>query len=657
MQYRQVHLDFHTSNQIQGIGALFNKKQFQEALEEGHVDSITLFSKCHHGWSYHPSKVNEMHPGLSFDLLGAQIEAAHEMGIKTPVYLSAAIDEKYAVRHRGHLVRTSNEQTTRTPDFMRPGYHRICFNTPYLEILLAQIKEVCENYDVDGIFLDIVQVQPCYCEKCINDLFLRGKDPGDFKAVLELAEQVYHKYMKRVRETIDSVKPGLPVFHNGGHVRLGRRDLIAENSHLELESLPTGGWGYDHFPVTASYARSLGMEFLGMTGKFHLSWGDIGGFKHPNALRYETALSLANGAKCSIGDHMHPTGVMDMVTYKLIGVAYKELEEKEQYVDGAKNVADIAVFGVEAIENYYAEKDFCMEFSARVSIADAGCARILLEGKYLFNYVDAQDSLDGYKLLILPDNIVIDEPLRQKIKTFVDRGGRVLASGKSGIDAFGNLQLDFGCEWKGENSYRPDYCRLNFSIEDIGNSAYVIRQQGYLVDVKNGKIHGNRENSYFNRTKAHFSGHSHTPNNKDDVSPAIVEGNDGIYIGWNIFEDYGKWGSLTTKRIVCSMIDRLLTNPSIKTNLPAQGIITLMEKESQKIVHLLYASPVKRGENVEIIEDILPVFGTEVSVKWEGKINRVFLAPQELEIPYEIRDGYVRFAVEKLECHQMVIIE
>ena len=39
-----------------------------------------------------------MHPGLDFDLLGAQIEAAHEIGVKTPVYLSAGLDEKTARR-------------------------------------------------------------------------------------------------------------------------------------------------------------------------------------------------------------------------------------------------------------------------------------------------------------------------------------------------------------------------------------------------------------------------------------------------------------------------------------------------------------------------------------------------------------------------------
>ena len=85
-----------------------------------------------------------------------------------------------------------------------------------------------------------------------------------------------------------------------------------------------------------------------MTGKFHGSWGEFGGFKHPNALRFEVALAAANGAKCSVGDQLSPSGEMDMVTYDLIGSAYSELEGKEEWLDNVESVADIAIISPEA---------------------------------------------------------------------------------------------------------------------------------------------------------------------------------------------------------------------------------------------------------------------------------------------------------------------
>ena len=103
LRYRQVHLDFHTSEAVPSVGDRFDKEQFKAALKAGHVDSITVFSKCHHGWAYHPSMANEMHPKLKFDLLGAQLEACREIGVNAPVYLSAGHYE----RTRAAIRRTS----------------------------------------------------------------------------------------------------------------------------------------------------------------------------------------------------------------------------------------------------------------------------------------------------------------------------------------------------------------------------------------------------------------------------------------------------------------------------------------------------------------------------------------------------------------------
>ena len=81
-------LDFHTSEHLPEIGKDFAKEQFQHALRVAHVNAINIFAKGHHSWSYYPTKVGHMHPNLEFDLLGAQIEACHEIGVLCPIYYS-----------------------------------------------------------------------------------------------------------------------------------------------------------------------------------------------------------------------------------------------------------------------------------------------------------------------------------------------------------------------------------------------------------------------------------------------------------------------------------------------------------------------------------------------------------------------------------------
>ncbi len=653
MRFRQVHLDFHTSEHIEDIGKKFDKKQFQTALKKGHINSITLFSKCHHGWAYHPSKANEIHPHLDFDLLGAQIQAAHEIGVKTPIYLSAGLDEKMAHRHPEWLVRNLDESTTWAKDFTEPGYHKMCMSSPYLDYLVKQIEEVCKNYDADGIFLDIAGVQPCYCQNCIAKREELGLNPYDENDVLKHAEMVYKRYAEKTRAAVDKYKPNLSLFHNGGHIRQGRRDLVNYNTHLELESLPTGGWGYDHFPFSARYCQGLGVDYLGMTGKFHGSWGEFGGFKHPNALRFEVTLAAANGAKCSVGDQLSPSGEMDMVTYDLIGSAYSELEGKEEWLDNVESVADIAIISPEAYVG-----DLSTGQMTKVDDSGSGVCRIMLEGKYLFDVIDFESDLSKYKVIILPDVIRADIDFAKRLREFCDCGGKVLATGKSVLHENSNeFCLNLGAEWIKENPYKPDYFRPLEKIKDMGDTGYIMYGNGEKIRCIGNEL-GIRENPYFNRTRVHFCSHQHTPNSCEYGGAGMTEGKDGIYIAWNIFADYAQSGELHLKQMVIFALDRLLDSAkTLKTNLPAQGIVTLMKQSDRLICHLLYASPVKRGNGIEVIEDIVPIYNVELAIKTNRKINKVYLAPQKEDIDFTYDNGYISVKLAKIECHQMVVFE
>ncbi|MFX3635671.1 MAG: beta-galactosidase trimerization domain-containing protein [Candidatus Pristimantibacillus sp.] len=659
MRFRQVHLDFHTSEAIPGIGSEFSKAQFQSMLRTGHIDSITIFSKCHHGWAYHPSEANEMHPHLSFDLLGEMIDAAHEIGVNTPVYLSAGLDEKLARRHPEWLIRDAEDRTRWVKDFMTPGYHEFCFNTPYLDLLLAQIHEVVSRYDADGIFLDIVGIRKCQCQYCVASLRAANQDPRDEAAVIALGERTYLNYTRRVRETIDAVKPGLPVFHNSGHQRQGRRDLAQVNSHLELESLPTGGWGYDHFPLSARYTQTLGMEFLGMTGKFHTSWGEFGGYKHPNALRFETALSLAHGAKCSIGDQLHPAGLMDEATYTLIGTAYAEVEAKEPWCSGSIAIADIAVLSLEAAREACPK---AQNAANRTNLTDAGVVRILSEGHYLFDIVDMEADFSRYKVLILPDDIRIWPELAKTITEFIAEGGKVLATGRSGLNVDGDaFALELGIEWRGENQYRPAYFRPHSSFGPLLPASYVMYGTGQVVELTGGHSLGHRENPYFNRDVFNFCSHLHTPSSGEADGPGMVESKNGIYIAWNVFEDYADNGHLILKEMVLHALSQLLPLPTMLSNLPARGITTLQyqKAENRYINHLLYVTPVMKGR-VEVIEDIVPLHNISVCLRLPSseRVKRVYLAPSQEELIYTAsEDGAIEYTVPYLDNHQMIVLE
>lgn len=152
LPFRQVHLDFHTSEKILQVGEKFDAQTFASTLVKANVNSVTCFSRCHHGMIYHDTKFEyARHPALRINLLGEQIDACHAVGIKVPVYITVGWDELMA---RLHL-----EWIEITPDGKRDGakpleagWHKLCFNTPYIDYVVEQTQEVLSMFKVDGLF-------------------------------------------------------------------------------------------------------------------------------------------------------------------------------------------------------------------------------------------------------------------------------------------------------------------------------------------------------------------------------------------------------------------------------------------------------------------------------------------------------------------------
>ena len=669
LRFRQIHLDFHTSPHIPGIGEKFDKKQWQDMLKTAHADSITCFSCCHHGLSYHPTKLGQMHPGLKFNLLRAQIDASHEIGVKVPIYFTAGINNLIADRHpewRELCVDGSHRDWN--PGELKPGFRTMCFNSPYLDFLCDLITEGCEMFpDADGVFIDIISQGECCCKYCIQDMLAEGYDPESQEDRYRFSRRTLMKYYQRTTEAIHKCNPNMPVFHNSGSVKAGNRAILPYFSHLELESLPTGGWGYDHYPLSAAYCRQLGMDFLGMTGKFHTTWGEFGGFKHPNALRYECAAMLAQGSKCSIGDQLHPSGALDESTCKLIGAAYAEVEAKEPWCRKVKGAAKTALLSNMAFNS--------LPGTGHVAPAsETGASRILQELHIPFDLLDKESSFDAYDVLVLADDLRISDELQKDLDAFLARGGKLILSNNALLKATEDKQaFDLPLEYSGVNPLFPDFiCPAETVAPDFVNTPFVMYRPSHKIKVTGGETLGQIYDPYFNRTYLHFCSHQHTPYQPEPSGfDAGVLTDQILYFAHPVFALYAAYGTVALKHFIGNAMDRFLGNSrQIKTNLPSQGRVSLMyqPEENRYILHLLFANTILRGSTVEmnggnvrtskpieVIEELNPVYDITANVSIPANVKKVTLEPQGVEIPVQEENGRYTVKLDKLTCHQMVV--
>ena len=670
LRFRQVHLDFHTSPLIPGIGAKFDRRQWQDALKKAHVDSITCFSSCHHGWSYHPTKVGKMHPGLDFNLLRAQMDACHEINVNVPIYLTGGVNNLAAEIHpEWREITAQGELGGWVSSPIRPGFRKLCFNTPYLDYLCCMIEEAVRLFpDADGVFIDIISQSPCCCNWCMADMAKEGYDPENPDDRARFAKRTLMKYYRRVTAAARSLNPEMPVFHNSGNVNVGNREILPYFSHLELESLPTGGWGYDHYPMSAAYCRKLELDFLGMTGQFHTTWGEFGGFKHPNALRYECAAMLANGSKCSIGDQLHPSGNLDESTYELIGKAYEEVERKEPWCRHVRSAADVAI-----LSNTAFHPDPSCAGTASPP-GETGASRLLLESHIHFDLLDREMSFDPYRVLVLADDIRISPELGKRLGAFLARGGKLILSGSSVLKADEDVPaFDLPMEYAGINPLFPDYVKAAPAVApDFVKTPFVMYRPSHRIKVKGGVSLGEIYDPYFNRTYAHFSSHQHTPYKPEPsgFDAGIMTG--GIlYFAHPVFGLYAGYGNVALKQYVAHAIMAFAGEDlSVHTNLPSQGRMTLMKQEEERryILHLLYVNTINRGSRmemsggnvrntstIEVIEELNPAENVIASVKLPETVRKITLEPQGAELPVRLKDGRYEVRLDRLVCHQMVV--
>ena len=672
LRFRQIHLDFHTSEHIEGIGADFDPEEFASTLERARVNSITCFGRGHHGWIYFDTKLfaERRHPHLTRNLLKEQIEACHARDIRVPIYITVQWDHYTADEHPEWLVVDEQGCPVGTPPYEAGFYRRLCVNSPYVEdFLKPHVQEVLETLPVDGFFFDIVAPVDCSCKYCRARMEAEDLEPSDAAARRRFGLQTINNFKRDLTRFVRQFSDDCTIFYNAGHIGPRHRAVVDAYTHFELESLPSGGWGYLHFPITMRYARTLGVDCVSHTGKFHTSWGDFHSFKNPAALQYECFRMLSLNTKCEIGDQLHPSGKIDPHVYELVGSVYSEVEKKEPWCQGAKPVTEIGVFTPE---------EFYGEAAGRLQPAMMGITRMLEEGAHQFDVIDSASDLSGYKVVVLPDNIPVSDELADKIEAHLSGGGAVIASFESGMDeAKSEFRLKaLGVRLKsegprdlhgelvrGKTFMRGDYAEYVLPKGPIGKglpeTEHVMYIRGMDVEAESGaEVLVDKVLPYFDRTYKHFCSHRQTPSSGKIGGPAVVKNGNVIYFAHPIFTQYNQNAPRWCKTLFLNALDLVLPEPLVRHDGPTTMQVTVNEQAAHNrwVVHLLHYIPERRSQDIDVLEDVIPLNDITVSVKAPRAIVDVMIVPGNEPLAFQQKGDRVEFVLPELVGHQMIAL-
>ena len=639
-----VHLDFHTSPDIDNIGCQFNKAEFTKTIKDAKVDLITVFAKCHHGYSYYPTKLGAVNPGLKFNLLKEQIEAVHDAGAKAPIYITMGWSKKDADEHpewhhidfwtKKPLIYGYNggklNESDDTP-LSDCSWITLCPVGGYKKYLEDITREVCEQFDVsDGIFYDICFMRDaCSCDACKEGMKAQGLDPESYDDAKKYYREKRIELMKDLTGIVHEYAPNATVFYNGG-ADMNRPEYHPYQTHYELEDLPTAWGGYDFMPLRAKYFEKYGKIFLGMTGKFHHSWGEFGGFKNKEALRYECADMLSVGASISVGDHLHPYGKLDESTYKIIGHAFDYVSKIEKYTENTEAYTDIALW------------------MSHTDSADVGCSKILQIMQIEFDVIEDGSNLGKYNCVVLPDRVKFTETDKKQLLEFIKKGGNIVASAES-------IFAELGIILKGPSGSDNDF--ISCELEEL-TTPFLSYSHAYVAE-SDGEVLAKVYEPLFNRTYGHFCGHKNTPPKSEPASyPALIKKGSIVYFAHPIFEAYNASGSYALERYIKKGFSYAYNNKIRVEGFPSCGRVRLRKSKDKSFfaLHLLYAPPVNRG-NVCLLEDFPVLNNLKVTINLNEKIKAIKSAPDGQKIKFTQKGTEVSFNLDDISLHGLVILE
>ncbi|MDA4130678.1 MAG: beta-galactosidase trimerization domain-containing protein [Thaumarchaeota archaeon] len=634
--WRKVDIEFHNSKHIPKVGDRFDADEFGDRLVEAHVNGAVIFAKDMFGYSYYPSAYAPIHPGLAFDLFGAQVTALRKRKIMVYAYYMTTWNLELGERHPEWLA-LKRDRTSRLPKSNEtPGCSQetgVCVTSElclshedFVNLEINHIRELVSRYELDALWIDgahgsQTHSPECYCDECIRQLEGRGLDPLDTGAQYTHQIALQNSFVKKIHDVVKEVRPNCQVGPQN-EASFGLRDRVPFIDYSDLEGLftDTTWYGYFYAPTILRFARNFGLPTYGLTTRFEGFWGDFGGLKLPNQLLLEMATFLANGARCDIGDQIHPNGRLDPAVYQVIGEVYRHVEKLEPYLDQAIPVTELALITSGRL------------LDTPCTPTNFGWVKLLTESHVQFDIVDSTADWERYAMVILPDELVVEKSLASRLHAFVERGGAVIVAHNSGLLAESNiswLEL-YGFHYDGASPFIPAYLvPQDGLVEELPSYEYALYEGASQWSVEQpATTLALLGEPLFQRSPEHYTSHAQTPFDHTTQYAAVALSGRIALFAFPLGRSYFNHGYWIYRQIFQNVLKKLLPSPLVQTNAPLSAEVTLTRqaprpefgRAERYMVHIVNYSPLRQAPKAPVFcEDPIPL--TNLAVRLNLPVN------------------------------------
>ncbi len=401
-------------------------------------------------------------------ILDGYLEKAHGYGIRVIVYANT-----HTLPHS--MPEKNEEWGARNSDgSLKKAYetHLLsCPNSPWADWVFEELRRLAKH-DIDGVFSD-GPAGACSCSNC-KEAFRRkygypwpvdvddgGREASDMRA-FDIDTRV--RFMKRFCETLKAVRPeaicyqNLDVFGYSAEPFLPYNDLVGSEGGFMFYGPPSKAYLWKtslRAKALASCAR--GKPTVIFAAGDQKSWSCY--LHAPAETKLMYAASIANGASVWYGLHCSSENMR-----RPGGLAAGEFNrfhaDHEYCYADTESAANVAILNSMATRAHYRTTSEASDFySAKgsgkavgpgdIASSTEGFAAMLYRTQIPFDFISEETLAEGtparYKCIVLPTCACLSEKLLERLRTFVQEGGLLIASLDTSLfDEKGTRRGDFG---------------------------------------------------------------------------------------------------------------------------------------------------------------------------------------------------------------------
>lgn len=202
--------------------------------------------------------------------------------------------------------------------------------------------------------------------------------------------------------------------------------------------------------------------------------------------------------------------------------------------------------------------------------------QVFLELAVQVDVVDpCSDDLGAYRLVVVPDGMVVGERTARVLERYRSAGGTVVLSGAACLDGKGRALLDgLPYRYEGPAPTVPCYVRPTGDPTTGGELAtdydYVLYDGAHLVTPLAGAgTSGHLRRAHFDRRWDQFTSHMHAPVGADLASPLVVSGDGYVYFAAPLFSSYGRHEYWVYRQLIAQALAEVLAGRLLQTDAPA----------------------------------------------------------------------------------------